>query len=76
MAYDSGAAQMGGWTFHHIDPACGAAATLMAGGRPLSLLRGGEGRRPTSSAALGDGGVGWRRRHWVAADKQRCVVKN
>jgi hypothetical protein len=60
---DSGAAQTGGWTFHRIAPAWGAAATLMAGGRTLSLLRGGgrEGRRPTSSA-----GVGWRR-HWVAA---------
>ena len=38
---DSGAARTGEWTFHHIAPAWRAAVTLMAGGRPLSLLRGG-----------------------------------
>ena len=60
---DSGVAWMGGWTFHRtISPAWGAAATLMAGGRTLSLLRGGERgddqphRRRWVAAALGGGG--------------------
>ena len=45
--------------------------TLMAGGRPLSLLRGGgERRRPTSLAAFGVGG-GIGRPH----DKDKVVVK-
>jgi hypothetical protein len=70
---DIGVARTGGWTFHHIAPAWGAAVTLMAGGRPLSLLRGGGGgmRRPTSLAALSDGG-GIGRPH----DKDKVVVKS
>ena len=48
------------WTFHRIALAWGAAATLVAGGRPLSLLRGGGDNDDLI------GGIGWRR-HWVAA---------
>jgi len=49
----SGAAQMGGWTFHRIAPAWGAAATcdMMAGGT----------RAAASAAAADDGSRRWRR---------------
>jgi hypothetical protein len=49
-----------------------AAATLMAGWRPLSLLRGGgEGRRPTSSAVLlGGGGSLGNALHSLRLDEQ------
>jgi hypothetical protein len=70
---DSGVARTGGWTFHRtISPAWGAAATLMAGGRTLSLLRGGRG----VTTDLIDG-VGWRWR-WVAvaALGMRCTHCN
>jgi hypothetical protein len=54
----SGVARTGGWTFYRIAPAWGAAATLMAGGRSLSLLGGGGGEKGYDRP---------HRRRWVAA---------